>query len=611
MIFRYAFACAVGLAFAGGTAGAIDLCHESLVGPRPGRGHSPEARWLRDSPGWLHAEVVEYIEALRAEGRWNEETRGALARIVPAIDLLPLNGEHARNGKEAIAAVLDLLVAVAVGPNPLRPFTLEEAIADFPEWRLRFVWGRDGADLDEDPAVAVRRVLELLAIARDRGPGQFARLAQWIDSPGKALHFYLNIGKFPDGARWLTELLWDHPQFRGALRSPESPGTLMTLSIEKEILNRAASTMLVRTRDFTDEQWLALDPDVRFAALRGLRRQDKDVFVPVPTAFLPRFVGNPNFEETYGNILIEAKTKGFSISVDGAIAQLGELAELTGETHSFQAHLGFALPAARAQELMQYYGPWWKHLNDYLYFRGLEEGLHGNGFAQPAHLANIFQKKLPGEGISDDLLTHEEKLHPGGHRLWVYEPHGTDPASLIFFGLELRDPTRSLVEWERLIREIAESISTGRWQRQADPFETHRFMREHPFYGASDFVALGNAEFAQEYPALDRDLRAALQYWGGFGSQAQPVHLPFVHFEDLRFLNFRGGGTKEAPPAARERILSARAYYARELRRIRGNLLRNRQAGIATSPVDTAVAFQMTLTEWARLARISELFSGF
>lgn len=72
----------------------------------------------------------------------------------------------------------------------------------------------------------------------------------------------------------------------------------------------------------------------------------------------------------------EIAHKKFEISRHRIMGQVRDLAKFFGETHSFHFHIVFELPKKYAH--FSSFSRWFKTVNDYLYLRGLEEGLHGN-----------------------------------------------------------------------------------------------------------------------------------------------------------------------------------------------------------------------------------------
>ncbi len=316
---------------------------------------------------------------------------------------------------------------------------------------------------------------------------KLTKLNDWVKSEAHALFLYdiLHQAGLSQFKTELNYLLSESVYFIEAnpIRGP--PGTqgaqsLVTYSFEKEG-NSADITLFYRLPQYSEAEWLNKSDDARFKIIQQYPIPMK-TFVSAekmaPTEFKPSFVGGYSNEmngfhlKGYG---WEIAHKKYEISRDKIIRQIHEIAKIFKETHSIHMHIVFEIPKKYPKfENLTY---WYKQLNDYLYLRGLEEGLHGNSLTGVANVAkdlsfrerikNLF-KSLYSSGrtlVESQFRVgkYSSKYFSAGLRSGMYGKASSDDQMKI--GIELRDTTRKIENLDLYSKTVAEAVAQRIWEK--------------------------------------------------------------------------------------------------------------------------------------------------
>lgn len=450
-------------------------------------------------------------------------------------------------------------------------------------------------------------LLNLYDISIKSGPSseKFKKYRHWVKSEAHALYLYdhlarAGLDKNQDLIRYLTNY---NEYFKRArpLRGP--PHSLVTYSFEKES-RKSDITLWFKQNGYTDEAWFDLSDEDRLALIQkatNVKKEKVSTDRIESTALKPHYIGNYSEElghnaadKTYG---WEIANKAYEIDLDRTLDEIKEVSQSFKETHSFHAHVVFDMP--KNYPHFNKFSVWSKQANDYLYLKGMEEGLHGNYLTSMAHFAEDAPKRnratinnsVPEKLRSVSATSH--KFFSMGVRKDLY---GKSPlAGHEKLGLELRDTTRNLDTLKEHMERFTDSVQSYRWESW--PSELKRtevdFLRPR-----QDLMA--------ESLALDSsmDLKKVL-----LGKDVN-FSIPLQRFEEGRYFDFKSGELKSPSPEVIERVQAAREYYLQEIRNIDANIKDIRAKGEKVEPIDIEMALKMTMTEWAKMARVSELMSG-
>lgn len=439
----------------------------------------------------------------------------------------------------------------------------------------------------------------------------------WVKSPAHAVYLYQNLGEFGKSATAVLGYLIDRNEFFkrvGRVRGP--PNTVVTLAFEKETRKKEIS-LLYRDARMTDDDWMKLDEDERYQRLEALIVKTKVATAPdvvAPTSLLPESAGGlmreplPSGEAN----LFEFAHKGYEIDPARITKGMNEVSGLFKE-NDFHVHLVFDLPKKYSQ--MPEFTSWLKQSNDYLYLKGMEEhGAHASkyiGIPEPAlkrfSLANA-RKKIrlmlnPGSETSltkglpttvSEIDRQNFKFMGAGLRRNIYGESNNPAFTKV--GVELRDATRDMGTWEKLVNKFHASVSAKIWENPSlakAPIEVVLTPKPLP----AELALLTQNGFSKEFIEIV--------------TKAEPTFtIPLKPFEKGSYRDYHNNGFRTAHPGSAERIAAAREKYLSELKLVQKELEDYKAKGEAVDPDNIQLALRMTMSEWAREARVSTLFEG-
>jgi peptide deformylase len=388
-------------------------------------------------------------------------------------------------------------------------------------------------------------------------------------------------------------------------------GGFITYSFEKEG-TRADISLLYRPPQFSEDQWLARPEAERFELLKKARIPKKTFTKAseiMPTGLKPSSVGGYSVElsdhlrKGYG---WEISHKKYEINRQRLMREIRELAGIFKETHSFQVHLVFELPKKypKYQEFIY----WYKHLNDYLYLKGLEEGLHGNYLTGVANLASDMSW---GERIKNWLRSsyttskivleaqsrlgrQNSKFFSVGLRAGLYGPPSHSENMKI--GLELRDSTRKIDLLDRYTEQISRSLEAKIWEKSESKDISNRTLR-----------------LTTDRPTSTKAMSSIVSHeYAKLFAEIEPTsYFPLLKFDETLWFDYREKIWKRVPSPTQTRIQKARAVYEQDLRDLEKELRGLESRGEKTEPEIIRIALRMSLATWAKSARVAELFERF
>ncbi|MEK7356883.1 MAG: peptide deformylase, partial [Bdellovibrionota bacterium] len=266
-------------------------------------------------------------------------------------------------------------------------------------WDLRAECAKQGTTVNAELRTLLR------ALASNASSERNLALDSWVSSETHALFLYdlltqRGLKKYSDEISFLVAnnlYFADGHLTRG-------PPTLLTYSFEKEGRGSEVSAMY-RPPGVSDAEWFKKSDDERMNKLMGMSLPKKR-FLPAstvaPTELKPSSLGGDSVELTnaaHPTVSWELSHKRYEISLHRLMQQIRETARLFRETHSFHVHTVFEVP--RVDKNFASFRSWFKVLNDYLYLRGMEEGLHGNDLTSVVNLKEDVDLSAPLRSILD------------------------------------------------------------------------------------------------------------------------------------------------------------------------------------------------------------------
>jgi hypothetical protein len=418
---------------------------------------------------------------------------------------------------------------------------------------------------------------------------------RWVKSPEHAEYFMEQVPSMAqDEAASLIAYLRSHnPEFKDTVYSPGSKTHLISHSLEKES-NSSAFALYYRPRQIPENVWFAASDEMRAEAMK------RGISGWVPTQLKPKHLG----EATMDGNMPEVKTRGYTLSLNRHLKHVAEVAKDTQEMHSFHSNTVFDLPLDEMSPAEKtHFWMWFEDINFGAMMRGLEEGLHPGPLTGP-YVASARQFSRP---VFDD-----HKLHSIGFRVGKYGE--TSPGKLRAC-LEARDTTRDLAKLEKQERQLTKSVADAVWKRVSSDrsllsnfwgsVTENRFQLDLIRAGVPKKWALEFFDYLDNY--LVDEKRMSL------------TALPLVEFEKMRFNDYRNGQTFGVTAEQRKRLESARAHYLEELRKLSDEIgeIRKREETEKTppnerlAPIEVEAAMKYILTDWAKKARISELYAHY
>ncbi|MFA6177950.1 MAG: hypothetical protein WC694_03620 [Candidatus Paceibacterota bacterium] len=426
---------------------------------------------------------------------------------------------------------------------------------------------------------------------------------QWVKSEAHALFLYNELTKnhFLERKELLRYLVYSNKFFKNIDSLESDPTSFLTYAFEKEG-NKSEISYWYKEMGYTDDEWQKLSDRKRMSLLDDLRIEfgTKKAHEHITTTtFGPHYLGGYDIEYDGGSTW-EIKNKLYEIHFNRLMNQIREVVTTFKETHSIHTHIVFEMPVH--YPYFKKFQTWTKHVNDYLYLSGLEEGLHTNevvALAQfPEDVIEHFDKfKATPKTLPDELSQVREESHKFltmGIRAHIYgnSPHENRTR----IGLELRDSTRNIEKLENFMLSIKTSVKKYAWE-----YWTDHLIRDNFTFLRPDLLL------------YEKHLKKVLspKLYDLIVAGDDNVSLVLQHFEEGVYFDFKKGVTLKPNAKERLRIMNARDIFISELKKIDTSLKTMDEKGESYYDIDVEYAIKSTITDWAKMARVSELFSNF
>jgi len=436
---------------------------------------------------------------------------------------------------------------------------------------------------------------------------KIAELAEWAKDEERARIAYERVlaayyEKDPALVIGFTEAC---PSFDGAIRMKDHPALLVTESFEKETPS-ANVTMYFRTRDYTDDAWLALSENERLEKLVEVTTQLETAANLERTALAPVFLDDLYREANSAakkNPVFEMKKRGYNLTPKSYAKELFEIAHDMKEFHSIHSHVVFYVPPKDAAEFARF-RDWFLFMNDYYLLSGMEEGLHR---ATKERLVSgrpiIASTEGQHAGLGSmktfaDVQTTSTKWYNIGLRGRMYGK--SIDSRFIKIGLEGRDFSRKRVIIEDFVERVTRAAANRKWRGLPEKFARPKVK----FFGASEAVAL----FAEHSGLTADQVNRLYAIYPEFT-------IPLNAFETFPVLKIADDGSIVTEAVSAERAAqmeSARETYYAEIRKLAADIAES-EAKAGQREDDDAIEMTMKwiLTDWAKSAKSSEIFRNY
>jgi hypothetical protein len=170
------------------------------------------------------------------------------------------------------------------------------------------------------------------------------------------------------------------------------------------------------------------------------------------------------------------------------------------------------------------------------------------------------------------------------------EMYGPERKGFRRIGLELRDATRDINKLDSYVNRIASSVEQKVWEKTW-PSGTHMVLEPDEDVATSLMKGTVPDALAKEFHSIEAT-----------------VALPLQKFDEAQFFNYVTG-TFERPSSGKiKEIAEARAAYIKSLKELVDELTGYREKGEKVDADLIRTVIRMNLSEWAKRARISELY---
>jgi hypothetical protein len=192
------------------------------------------------------------------------------------------------------------------------------------------------------------------------------------------------------------------------------------------------------------------------------------------------------------------------------------------------------------------------------------------------------------------LDRNSNKFFTAGLRADIYGQ--ASRAGYMKIGIELRDSTRNLNRLEKYLLKTAKSISERVWERVNETELEASSLRLISSRGKAQRA------LATLLSADDAELFSRLEPTTYFG---------LIDYENRRTFNYQTSSWNTVSPENAEIFKIARQEFVRDLRSLVKNIKDVRARGELVSDDEIKYALRMSLSEWGKNARPSDLFNDF
>ena len=464
----------------------------------------------------------------------------------------------------------------------------------------------------DNQALRHREIIEFQKLIDFRGTQaeHLEAANQWVKSNEHALYLYQHLEEMGPKADLLMDVLPHRNEFFGRVgfvRGP--PNTLITYAFERETRD-AMATLYYKDPRYTDEEWIELPENQRQEILKRLNGSDEKVFQPAgviaPTGFKPSSLGGYSQEFSHSGVgfLMEFAHRNYEINPDVILSEMKSIATDLKSNDAFHVHLVFDLP--KRYHRMPEFTDWLKQVNDSLYFSGLEEGLHPADLVQLPKLPRSAWNPLnwfhPLESLMDrssHLPTQLSQVNHQKYKFFAAAPRAKHYGSskdpkFQKIGIELRDISRNMGQWEQTVDRVGSGIRDRRWEvgrRKEKGFQ----LIPNPKEDQRRLEALGIKPVTAKLMVANEAM----------------IGVPLVELESMKYFNYQTQSAEKPSETKAKQLKEARTAFEKELVSLAAELEGYQKRGEKFEGQDVQTVIRMSLSSWAKAAKPSSLLSNY
>ncbi|MFZ4714976.1 MAG: hypothetical protein ACOYL6_14750 [Bacteriovoracaceae bacterium] len=445
-------------------------------------------------------------------------------------------------------------------------------------------FGGEGRFLkSKDPANFMQ---EYQSFKRMTASGDILGIQTWINSPEKAAFAYQVIGT--KNSHIMSQVMKDHPHFKNTIPVKNSQGEVVTFSFEKETYSEV-SPLYFKPKNMTMDEWEALGYNAQVQLIKDSRVNFTEKFEKSELSY--NYLGKPTLEFTKTGTMVELKHHSFEITPDKIMEEIKQIADDVKETHSFHVHVVFKMPEARLEQYRESFLRWYQHVDDYVLLKGFEEGMHPAAYTE----MSSYQDLLEQFQFSETSILH--KFRSVGLRSGIY---GKSENGLIPLGLEFRDSTRVIKNYEAYIKQAGKSVGDAIWEKNPKNALEANILDFTKTKKHEELINKAVEEFKLDKFILEEIVLAD-----------QEAILPFYEFENYKYMNYKSGALEGANAEVALRIKNARAAYAKEIDHLINEIKSYKASGKEYNFDEVSLVVRMEVAGWAKQAKASELLKNF
>lgn len=448
----------------------------------------------------------------------------------------------------------------------------------------------------------IQSITKLYGIALDRGTSVAVRaseLSRWASSEDRARFVYelLMDVAYPKERKLVLAFMQENRFFQEAVVLESDPAILITTSFEKETFSFAIVKYYKEVK-FTDHEWKQFSESEQYQRIQQNARSGdlaKLVKRDDSPSFISPLLKDEGVASRSDRHILEITKNEYALTPLATKTQMRKVASDMGETHSFHAHVVTEVPAHDPLEFAQF-KVWHEEADRKLLYLGLEKGLFPGDFIGtvrargPDRITLIPTKETFGGEFS------ENKFRSLGARNGdLYGP--AKQKGHVKLGLELRDVSRSIDEWEQLIERISQAASIRVWKNA-------------PKNDSTEFIFMASVDFLDAVEVLQKERGIPKKVAENILSSSRTSRTPLLDFNQYKVIDWEKSSTPAIPLAVLSRLNSERAKYLDGLKFLSDEIMKAEK----TAPVDITeikMATDWWVLEWAKAAKPSEIYSSF
>lgn len=455
----------------------------------------------------------------------------------------------------------------------------------------------------KDPA---KRFQEISAVVNQI---QNNRILDWANTNEKIAFVYKILPKYPKYSKNVIAELKKSPLMKKSESPTFSKDSFLTYSYEKEGKDPKIS-FFYKLAKYSDEEWLNLKDTERLEHL--FHASEKEIPI-VGTQFKPKSLGEFTMEldeirarESAGKVkAYEVKHHEFELSLENhlkAVAETGNELDYS----NLHTHIVFEIEKNYSKSSNAAFFNWAKQKNDFILFKGMEEGLHPNWLTGAA--TKRLKKEINPLMSAKDLRDKEfglrtlpqsfSEIGETNHKFMAFALRADIYGDAISpyrrkIGIEIRDVSRKKDVYENFVKHVSESVTSERWINTPEKLAESFTFNETLIFGMNELIQVN----------VSKPFAKKLWESNTF------VALPLNSFENGKYIDYLTGKWISPTPEQSAKIIKAREKYIKAMVDLETEYHSLIQKGEKVPQDQIDLVIKMCLGEWASEAKISDFYA--